>query len=497
LKKSYLFKMDILNKIINSLNKEEIRHLKLYLSSSHHSEERKDIMLFDELKKKKESYNEDEIFEKLYSKKGDKNAYYRLKNRLQHDILICLNLLRIDQTSINLAIHHLQAANIFKEKKIFDVSAYCLKMAEKHAEKSNSPAILDLVYESYTRLSSDFTSIDVEKYVKKRKNNTEVLKKAMDIDDLISLLTHKIKTSWNFSSDKKTLSTMQAVIKEYINDRKIKKTPLIKLRICDALSRMLLQQQNFIELEKYLKKSYETFNEEKIFTEQTHEYKLQILTYLINSLFKNHKYSESLQYTKKLQEGLFEYKKKLYDKYLWYYYNSLIINYSVNDKPQAIKILKEAGENAIIQRLPMFMVIIDLNLAVIYFDLKNYKFSLKNIVNMMLKDSYKNLDMSFKLKISVTELLIRLELQEFEIIVKRIKQVKTEFESLLKMNAFIREKRMVEIIKEYIKGNIRSNNTLINNVKYFLIHHDSEQEKNADVIKFNDWLTEKFKGIKV
>jgi hypothetical protein len=54
--------MDIVGSIIHNLNKEEIRFFKLY-NSRMESGERKDILLFDYIRKAGKNYDEDKIFQ--------------------------------------------------------------------------------------------------------------------------------------------------------------------------------------------------------------------------------------------------------------------------------------------------------------------------------------------------------------------------------------------------------------------------------------------------
>ena len=65
--------MNILQKIIATLNKEESRFYKLFAGRTNSKKERKDILLFDYIKQHKEDYNESFISKKLY--KDNKNAY--------------------------------------------------------------------------------------------------------------------------------------------------------------------------------------------------------------------------------------------------------------------------------------------------------------------------------------------------------------------------------------------------------------------------------------
>ena len=71
----------MIRQIIKSLTKDEVRSLKLFLNRTNESAERKDIYLFDQLRK--HSKGEEEICKQLYG--NNKNNYYRLKNRLKEE----------------------------------------------------------------------------------------------------------------------------------------------------------------------------------------------------------------------------------------------------------------------------------------------------------------------------------------------------------------------------------------------------------------------------
>ena len=73
--------MDILNRVVESMNKEQVRYFKLFQAKSHDREGRMDIQLFDYMRKSGDKYDEDKIQKLLYSG-GDKNSFYRLRNRL-------------------------------------------------------------------------------------------------------------------------------------------------------------------------------------------------------------------------------------------------------------------------------------------------------------------------------------------------------------------------------------------------------------------------------
>ena len=65
--------MNILQKIIATLNKEESRFYKLFASRTNSNKERKDVLLFDYIKRHNEDYDEQYISKKLY--KDNKTAF--------------------------------------------------------------------------------------------------------------------------------------------------------------------------------------------------------------------------------------------------------------------------------------------------------------------------------------------------------------------------------------------------------------------------------------
>jgi len=65
----------------------------------------------------------------------------------------------------------------------------------------------------------------------------------------------------------------------------------------------------------------------------------------VNTLFKNKKHKQSLEYAGKLKSAMDEYNALLYDKYMFFYYNSLVINYAFIDIDKAIEVLEELKHN--------------------------------------------------------------------------------------------------------------------------------------------------------
>ena len=105
--------MSTLQEVILSMSKEELRFFKLYSSRTNSSKTRKDILLFDQIKKT-EQFSESKFQEKYY--KQNKNAFYRLKNRLLEDINKSLTLQYIDEEADISLMKNIILSRIFKTK---------------------------------------------------------------------------------------------------------------------------------------------------------------------------------------------------------------------------------------------------------------------------------------------------------------------------------------------------------------------------------------------
>jgi len=473
--------------IISILNREESRNLKIFLNRTNATGDRKDITLFDYAKKHNSNINESQIVNQLYNKE-DKNSFYRLKNRLQNDINKSLLLLNYNKSDYNYVVNLMSLAKLFQQKGSYQIAFNYLKKAEKKAGNNEFFDLLDLIYSDLIRLSHESVEFNPIVYIDKRKENHKSLHVLQEIDDVLAALIYRLKISQNFSTHNYQFTEiLQKTINDYVDSDEVKQSAKLRFKIYHSISRILLQQNDFKSLEEYLEKTYYEFLEENLFDKSNHETKLQMLTYLVNSLFKNDKIKESLEKAEELSKAMQEYNKLLYNKYLFYYYNSLVINYQVTDKQKAIEVLLEAKTKKAIQQLPMFVVFIYLNLAVFYFDLKEFSLARKNLAKLRREDSFNSLDAVFRLKIHVTELQTIYEIGEIDLFDYQLNIILKDFQALLKKEEYQRENRFIKILSKMDDVDVSKG------VKEFLSYYSNKGVADNDIINYNVWLKSKLK----
>ena len=483
--------MNILQKIIATLNKEESRFYKLFAGRTNSKKERKDILLFDYIKQHKEDYNESFISKKLY--KDNKNAFYQLKNRLFKDLNKSMLLQYLPKEKDIYTLQSVLLSRVYKRKGDVDLAFYYLKKAEAKALEIEGFELLAIIYAEIIKLSYDMVSIDVEAYISKQKENKLMLDQIQEIDQILAVASYRIKTAQNFAGkNEAVLNVLEEAVKEFAKNEDIPKSPKFRFKVYLTISRILLQKHDFSALEEYLLHTYEEFGADKLFNKSNHEHKLMMLIYLTNCLYKTNKLKKSLEFAEILKKEMDEYSGFLRDKFLFYYYNALVINYSVLDKKQALKILEEARKNPIIKQLPTYTVFIYLNTALIYFDQRKYKMAIKNLSRLLLHDDFVDIGKSFQFKIYIASLIIRFELGDFDTIESRVKYIQRIYKEILENSDFERDAQLIEIILKLIYcSNIQQDKKLLGKVKTLIALIDDDTADDVDVINYNLWLKSK------
>ena len=115
--------MKDLEKIIESLTKDEIRFFKLFINrtTSTKNKSRKDEELFNFLKKgKQKDHSTKEILKKLNI--SNSNNYYQLKNRIYNDINNSMTWQHISKDKQSSSFSYILMARVFKNRAELEIS---------------------------------------------------------------------------------------------------------------------------------------------------------------------------------------------------------------------------------------------------------------------------------------------------------------------------------------------------------------------------------------
>lgn len=480
--------MDTLNLIVSGLNKEELRFFRIYTGRLTSNQPRKDIELFDLIRTSGANFTDELACERLYPN-GNRNPYYRLKNRLITDLCKSLTIQHFDEDDQIHAQNLLNLARFFNYRNNYRLANHFLKKAEKKALGLELFELLDIIYSEYIRLSNEMVAINPETYMAKRMENAVKLKELRAIDDILATVKYKLKVSQNFDPKKNPVMDMlQETVDRLTEAEHLKGSPALRFRIYQAVSQILLQQHDYQNLEDYLLKTYKEFSEEKLFSRSNHQTKLQMLTYLVNSLFKNGKSEMSLAYAELLHQAMKEFDNLHYDRFHFFYYNALIFNYSETDPDHAIKLLLELEESDRMKQGSFYVLFVYLNLAVVYYRVGNYRAAIRSLNKLTLNSSYNDADPTLKFRISIVEIQIRMELDDSDFLAYRLEQVRKDYAQELNDLQNERAKTVLDLIEEIaLKGaNVRSAE-FQKRVSDFKSTVNPETEE-SELITYNEWI---------
>ena len=483
--------MDVFYQIVDGLSKEEIRFFKIFAHRQGAEIDRKDIALLDFIRKNPEKNDENKIVQKLYGN-SDKNAFYRLKNRLIDDLNKSLVLQHNNDDEALQLFQLLSLVRIYSAKSQHQIALSFLKKAEQKAKRIENHELLDSIYGEYIQLSHTLLNIDPETYITLRKENSMALARIRQLDDVLAVVSYRLKVTQNFGSQEFSfLQILENVTKQYADEKVVLASPRFRIKLYGLVSQLLLQRHDYQSLEVYLLQIWNEFLKDNIFNKNNHDTKLQLLTYIVNTLFKNGKVQESLAFAEKLYASMQEFNRVHFEKFEIFYYNALVNNYSTSDIPKAIELLKEMQLKPNVKKMPFYELFIYLNLATSYFDLKKYSLSIKNLTKLFLLDSYKKADISLRFKIALSELIIRFELGDFDFWKYRYEQILKEFLAEFSIQSSGREATLFQLVNRSLELPAGLKDKSIRPDLDQLLAELKEHTSEDEIIHYHRWLNEK------
>ena len=131
-------------------------------------------------------------------------------------------------------------------------------------------------------------------------------------------------------------------------------------------------------------------------------------------------------------------------------------------------------------------------MGLIYYDQKKYKLSTQSISRLILQKDFLSLSVQLQLKILISEVIVRYQLKQTDLIEKKISFIKKKHKRILKDN--IRDKGIISIIEKLIYcNNIYTDNKLKAEIEKFRSMTTLRNAENTDVINYNEWLNNIYK----
>lgn len=484
--------MNVLLELIETLDGYALGNIQQKLESDN-SKAFQLFILYKSFRGKGHLLNDDEVMKKLYgTRSNEMGALYRLKNRLVNNInqaLIELN--TSEGKSTFLAEQNLILYRIFKNSDSTKLAEYYLTKAIKYAETNEQFILLDVLYGEMILFCKDSINENPDTFIKKRRDNFKLFNTHRTIDEILSLVTYRLKTTQNLAGQLNVNKEIESALESFSSDKEIFKSVQFKIKFYKAVSQILVQQQKFDELEKFVLNSRNEFMDAGLFNKQTHDIKIEQLVYLINANLFQLKYDFAIKYSEILYEALYEFNKMLYDKYIYFYYQAQINSYAVLDLQKAVELQQEVLNKNKIIKDPYFIVFNFANLAYLYFLQGNFKNCIKTLQKVYLNDFFSKVEVNLKVDLAVMELMSRFELKEANNMEYRLSQVKqalkTDWASYDGPNSL-----MIDLIEK-----MTTQPTFVNDQACIKLAKESlaaNKNTGLQVFNFRNWIVKHFKS---
>ena len=482
--------MDILYRLIRSMTKEEVRHFKLSLKRIDSSDIRKDAQLFDTLRRQGEE-EEDELVTRLYPG-GDKNAYYRLKNRLTESLMANLALLHGQKTGESQIYRMLLLSRVFLSRQEYMLSVYCLKKAEKIGLRAEQFALLDQVYAGFIRLANEWAGLNPQIYIQRQEKNHPRAEAIRKLEQVMAMLHYRIMRSQHYGRQNRGVPDLiNRTIREYADIREWNKSVTMQLTLFRAVSQLLVQKKEFAELRQFTEKTYAFFERKLWFDKSRLEDKIRMQIYLVNSCFMTADYPASLQYANWLKTTLEEQRRLYYSKYILFYYNALVNNYSVQDPRRALEVLQEMEQLSRGMKNRYYEHFVLINRATVLYQLRRFDEAIRSLVRCYVQEYYLQADAGFQLKVAVAELMMQHASGDYSITNQRCEQVRKQFNLPLSTSVHRPEKIMLDLIVNLCQIGLKKLSKNRINAVYALREEllKKEYRQGEQILNYADWCS--------
>ncbi len=488
--------MPILRQIIEQLSREEVRGFKIFLHRIQTSGDRKVELLFDMLRDLPADAEPDEekMIRKLFGQ-GNRNAFYQLKKRLRdyidrsrHDFLFGREELKVLQM--------LSLARYSFQQQQYPVCWDYLKRAHKAAVEAEVSDSLEMVLTEMIKTAVFIPGADPEALIEERSQVRKKLSALKELDEILTVLGYRLAITQQTGNNSLELSkTLESVLEKHLRDPELKADATLRLRLIEGVSQVLLQQHAYAALAEYLEKALNQAEHDRLFSKQNHELRLKLLTWLTNALFKSEQLETSLRAAERLRMAMEAYDGFLADKYFLFYNSAMVYVNSVINLPEAIRILEETIANPALEKHPMYSLVVHLNLALCLHNTGDPKKAMKVLSRLSIHPAYPQTDDAFRIKIGLSELILRAELEQWDLAATRAQQLQREIEqSALDEPQSAGQSGFVKIIQQLARRDGDLSKPLQERIRAWIEEYGTGSPE-SDVINYSAWLSERFAGV--
>lgn len=479
--------------LVEALSKEEIRNFKLFLNRYKSDKEELPIAkLFDIIR---HGVPVDSDIHAEHFPDMKKNAFYRLKNRMNQDIYKSLLALNFDKEEKISILNYLVLASVFRYKNTFDLAFKLLKKAEKKSQQLELDTLTMVIYDEIISLSHEHTTIPLYEYLEKKKTLRDKSRKASELNDLLAEVSWKIKR-FDFSSSKDILGTIDNIDLLNLDKANKEHSAAVKLQSQEVIRNILLQNKKFQTIKDYMSRKLSEFQEDGVFTKSNYSEKIRMTVWLINAHLKLREFKEASEVSDSLYIELSSYDKLYHNRYVWTYYQSKFTSdFYLGEIDSCLNWLLKWKEIKSFKEHSYFNLFYYPNLALAYYIKGEIKTAMKSLNHIFQVDIFSDFSAFQKVVFTITDLILYFENGDYDYLSQKIKDVKRKYNHLLKLEEYQRYALFLNILLKMSKRPDWANETkVLNLIDEFQTEHTTVDDNKFETINYNKWLHSKLEN---
>jgi hypothetical protein len=444
---------DDLRAIIHTLTTDERKELSQFIGRQKQAPHRKDVELL-KLLQQKQTYSSKEIMEEMYPEGENTVAYYALRKRLMRHLSDFILLKQtVEDTSATSAIMSLiSLARYLFERQLDKMGWQYIIKAEKLAAEAGQHDLLNTIYNlQISCIHSDYAP-QLQEVLEKWKTNKQLADEDERVTIASSLVAKKLKEVKLQGRELNFDEVIEQTLQTYQVKQAVSRRPVLLYKLLTIARSAVLVKKDFYSFEPYLLSQYRKIEASLGFTAQQLFYKLDLLYMIAHVLYRNRKFTLSMQYLDLLAQHLSlkrSYEQQFYPKYVLL----LAANYVfTRQNARAVDLLEQFLATTAAQYAVRDVLNAQLNLAFYYFQQEEYARANKQLRNIAHSDQWceKKMGKEWVLKKNLSELIIQYEIGNEDLAMNKIRSIERNFGVLLKNPAYKNVQVYVQFIKHLL-----------------------------------------------
>jgi len=471
---------------------EEVRYYKIFNANYlQKGKGKRTVELFDMLYYKNPDEYDTELSNTLFPQKRP-NSYYRLKNRLLHDLEHSLITFHLEKDEEFAIMNKIRLASIFLQRTAYEEAQHYLEEAEGLATKHRAYNLLNIIYDKFISLCNLNYTLNPAPYLEKKQAMQTKYEQIQQNELLLATISYQLHRS-NFSAKEvgvvETLERIQQNIQLMDSDNL---SPGLRLKINHCARRILLQKREFETLSEYLERSFEEFERDGIFVKKNEEEKIIMLIWMVNTSIKLRHIDKITKSVNGLDSNLKASIPSLQNKYMWLYYQSKMMVHIIQKTPEsAIEMLEELLNTPRYRKILSYFSVY-VNLSILNYYCQRIDESLEYVGNVIVSKDYKDISRPWQLNIGIVELMLRYETQDFEYAIHRYKELRRKYRKELTQAGYAEQKQFLEIIRDMLnKPNALKNTRTLQKVEQFVETYTDFEIGANELLDYSVWLKSK------